>query len=359
MDNVRTSPYEFSVEELDKELIVRGAQVPDEKRFKFKDIMDAHERDCIMEQVKELYDKAKSWSRNEALKDISNEDLVKILLFKTGKIEVDGVRGTWGKDKRKDFFEIEDDRIKKNAGCIAAILFKDSLIESGKEFSMIKVKNYGKNFNLSDYESFYNQSMVSGRVCTGFLVDEDIIATAGHCANDGNAADLRFVFGFRMQDSNTPVLRIPNSNIYKGVKIVQSDYDRRCIGSDWSLVKLDRKVEGQTIARLSEKDVYSELPVYVLGHPCGLPLKYAPGANVHDVNDDSFGANLDIYMGNSGSPIFNSQTHEVIGIVVRGDNRDFRWTGSGWVSVIYPNREFHSQGAKCLRVSQFIGKVKG
>jgi V8-like Glu-specific endopeptidase len=359
MDNVRTSPYEFSVEELDMELIVRGAQVPDEKRFKFKDNMDAFERDCIMGQVKELYDAAKSWSPNEALRDISTEDLVKILLFKTGKIEINNERGIWGKDKRLDFFEIEDDRIRKNADCTTAILFKESLIESGKEFSLIKVKNYGKNYNLSDYESFYNQSMVSGRVCTGFLVEEDIVATAGHCSNNGKVEDLRFVFGFRMLDSSTPALRIPNSKIYKGVKLLHTAYDRRCIGSDWALVQLDRKVEGQRIAKISGSDVLSEQPVYVLGHPCGLPLKYAPGANVHDVKDESFGANLDIYMGNSGSPIFNSQTHEVIGIVVHGDNRDFRWTGSGWVSVIYPNPEFHSQGAKCIKVSQFIGKVKG
>jgi len=92
MDDLRISPYEFSVEELDRELIARGAQVPDEKRFKFSDNMDAFERDCIMKQVKELYDAAKSWSPNEALKDISTDDLVKALLFKTGKLEIDGVR---------------------------------------------------------------------------------------------------------------------------------------------------------------------------------------------------------------------------------------------------------------------------
>jgi V8-like Glu-specific endopeptidase len=357
MDNARTSPYEFSVEELDMELIARGARIPDEKQFKFKDNMDVFERDCIMKQVKELYDSAKSWSPNEALRDISTEDLVKILLFKTGIIEINNERGVWGKDKRQDFYEIEDEHIKKNAECTAAILFKDSLIDSGKNFSMLKVKNYGKTFNLSDYESFHDQYMISGRVCTGFLVEEDVIATAGHCANNGNVTDLRFVFGFRMQDSTTPVIRIPRSSIYKGVKLFHTAYERKCNGSDWSLVKLDRKVEEQTIAKLSKKEVLPDLPVYVLGHPCGLPLKYAPGADVHDVGEDSFKANLDIYMGNSGSPIFNSETHEVIGIVVNGDNRDFRWTGTGWVSVIYPNREFYSQGSKCIRASQFIGRI--
>lgn len=265
--------------------------------------------------------------------------------------------GTWGKDKRMDFFEIEDEQVKRNTKSVAAILLKDSLTDTSNGFSILKVKNYGKNYNLSDYESFHDQYMISGRVVTGFLVKEDVIATAGHCANKGNVTDLRFVFGFKMQDPTTPVLRISNNNIYKGVRIVHTAYDKKRINSDWSLVQLDRKVEGQTIARLSHKDVFSEQQVYVLGHPCGLPLKYAPGANVRDVSDDSFGANLDIYMGNSGSPIFNSNTHEVIGIVVNGDSRDFRWTGNGWVSVIYPNPEFDSPGSKCVRVSQFIDKL--
>ena len=187
--------------------------------------------------------------------------------------------GIWGKDKRMDFFEIENEQVKKNANCVAAICLKDSLIDNNG-ISILKVKSYEKTFNLSDYESFHDQSMVSGRVFTGFLVKEDVIATAGHCANNDNVTDLRFVFGFKMQDPTTPVLRIPNSNIYKGVKIVHTAYDRKCINSDWSLVQLDRKVEGQTVATLSEKDIFSDQPVYVIGHPVGLPLKYAPGAHV-------------------------------------------------------------------------------
>ncbi len=358
MDYQRRSPAEFSVEELDMELIARGAQVPDEKRFKFSDNMDAFERDCIMQQVKELYDAAKSWSPNEMLRDISTEDLVKILLFKTGKIEIDGVRGTWGKDKRQDFFEIEDEQIKKNTGCVAAICMKDNLIKVNEEFSILKVKNYGKTFTLSDYESYHEQPIAAGRLVTGFLVKEDVIATAGHCANSGNVTDLRFVFGFNMQDPTTPVIRIPNRNIYKGVNIDHTIYDRKFIGSDWALVRLDRKVEGQILAALFEKDIFEGQPVYIIGHPVGLPLKYAPGAHVHDIHDTFFGANLDIYMGNDGSPVFSSDTHEVIGIVVRGDYRNFRWTNSGWVSIIYPIREFHSRGAQCTRVSGFIDYCK-
>jgi V8-like Glu-specific endopeptidase len=117
---------------------------------------------------------------------------------------------------------------------------------------------------------------------------------------------------------------------------------------------LDRNVEVQSIARLSGKTVYCDQPVYVLGHPAGLPLKYAPGSWVSDVEESYFTTDLDIYSGNSGSPVFDSETHQVIGMVVRGDNRDFRWTDKGWLSVIYPNPDIRSRGAQCTKVSEFL-----
>jgi V8-like Glu-specific endopeptidase len=101
-------------------------------------------------------------------------------------------------------------------------------------------------------------------------------------------------------------------------------------------------------------EISSDQEIYVIGHPCGLPLKYAPGAYVCDVNETCFSADLDVYSGNSGSPVFDSKTHEVIGMAVRGDNMDFRWNGKGWISVIYPNLDIVSGGAHCTRVSEFI-----
>ena len=58
--------------------------------------------------------------------------------------------------------------------------------------------------------------------------------------------------------------------------------------------------------------------VYVIGHPCGLPLKYVPDAEVRENAAASFFvANLDTYGGNSGSPVFNAQNNKVEGILVR------------------------------------------
>ncbi|WP_420540401.1 S46 family peptidase (plasmid) [Paenibacillus polymyxa] len=53
------------------------------------------------------------------------------------------------------------------------------------------------------------------------------------------------------------------------------------------------------------------------------PIKsgFAVGAAVRDNPPNAFFvANLDTYGGNSGSPVFNSDTHEVEGILVRGED---------------------------------------
>lgn len=345
------SQVEILVEKLDRELVARSAQTPCENWFEFGDKEGTPQRETIMRKVKDFYDSPASQSSNKALSHFSTRDLVKILMLKIR--ELNNHRGIWGRDSRMDYYEIRDEQIKKNTGCVAAICKKNDLSDNGQGFSTLRVKNYGKSFNLCRIEPFRHQPIAAGRLCTGFLVKEDVIATAGHCAKEKNIADLRFVFGYRMSDSSTPVIQVPNKNIYKGIDIIGRDYDHNK-RSDWALVKLDRDVVGQLAAKLSGKEISPEKPVYIIGYPVGLPLKYSPGATVSDITKTCFSADLNVYCGSSGSPVFDSETHEVIGIVVRGDNRDFRFVENCWMSVIYSRSDNAPKEPQCTRVSEFI-----
>jgi hypothetical protein len=350
MADQRKSPLEYPVEELDRELIARGAQTPEKKQFKFKDKEGTTERNAIMSGVKELYQTPPP--PNDALAHISTWDLAKILIFKT-RSTMDFTRGAWS-DDLMDGYEIADKQINQNAGCTAAICMKDSLIDENNGFPILKVKNYGEAFNLCDFEPFRHQPVAAGLMFTGFLVKDDIIATAGHNVNECNVTDLRVLFGYKMVDSTTPVTLFSNDNIYHGVKIIHRVHNPRENGADWALLKLDRKVEGQTAAALSKDEISLDQEVYVFGHPMGLPMKYAVGSFVSDVYETSFMANLNIYSGNSGAPVFDLHTHEVIGMVIKGEKRDFRWTGSCWISVEYPE----GKRTGCTRVSEFIAAVR-
>ncbi len=352
--NIKRKPpagIPFTVPQLDLELIARGKPPPGARGFEFRDREGTPQRDAVMKQVKALYDSTKALPLNETIKHMDSWELVQLLIRET--TELNHRRGTWYDDDRMDAYTITDTRIKRNADCVAAICPAEDLSDERNGFCSLRVKNYGVTFGLCDGEPFRMQPVAAGKLCTGFLVADDVLATAGHCANEENLAGLRVVFGYKMLGCATPVTRVPDTYVYKATELIHRVYDPYGNGADWALVKLDRKVEGQTIAKLSEKDLFCETPVYVLGHPLGLPLKYAPNAYVCGIEKTFFTADLDIYSGNSGSPVFNAETHEVIGIVVRGDNQDFRLTEKGWLSIRYPNREFSSNGAHCTRVSEF------
>ncbi len=354
MSNVRKPPVEYTIAELDRELIARGTEDFADRLFEFEDTERLPQRDRIMERVKAYYKSYNTSPRIDALRYIDTWELVKIMIYKSGK-HTGRVKGIWGSDDRMDFYEIRDEQVKKNAASVALVCLKEDIVSvKTKNSSMLKTRNYGRALSLCELEPFRDQPILMSFSCTGFLVKDDVIATAAHFADEGNVGNLRIVFGYSLKDRNSVIPQIPNCKAYKGEKIIGRVYDPEGTGADWALVKLDRKVEGQEIAVLSEKEVCCCQDIYVMGHPNGLPLKYAPGAKVSRITPAYFAAGLDIYSGNSGSPVFDTETHEVIGMVVRGDEANFRKTKKGWISVIYGrNTKNCGGGAECTKVSEF------
>jgi hypothetical protein len=153
-----------------------------------------------------------------------------------------------------------------------------------------------------------------------------------------SAADLatiRFVFGFRMIDAQQARTSFAADDVYAGARLIGRQLAPD--GTDWALVKLDRAVVGRSPvkARTAGK-VGNRQSLFVIGHPCGLPQKYAPGARVRDNTPAPFFvANLDTYGGNSGSPVFNARNGKVEGVLVRGEN-DFVSNGTCFVSLVCP-----------------------
>lgn len=353
------SPSLLSIEELDRELLARGGQATEKNPFRFNDAEGTLQRRQVMAEVKKMYRDISPPGApllpNHALEHISTCQLIEDLQVKIDLFN--DARGVWGKDERMDLCNVTYPQVQHNASSVAAVCRKQDLIDSGEDFFTLKVKEYGPSFNLCPKEPFHNQPVASGFMFTGFLVEKNIIATAGHCAQEKNAADLRVLFGYQMGNETTPIIRIPRGNVYNVVNLVERAYCR-LKGDDWALLQLDRAVAEHPVVTLSGRAPRVGQEVYAIGHPLGLPLKFAPGATIRQVQKNCFATNLDVYCGNSGSPVFDRNTHDVVGMVVRGDTRDFRWTGECWLSIIYPRPEIDSQGAQCTRVSEFLAPVK-
>jgi hypothetical protein len=213
----------------------------------------------------------------------------------------------------------------------------------------LKTKNYGACFNLCQHDLFYHQPIASGHICTGFLVKEDVIATAGPWVNKETVTNLRIVFGYQMEDEKEPCTSIPAENLYRGVKVIRNTGNE----SGWVLVKLDRKVKDRASARISDKEVCDNQSVHVIGHPVGLPLKYVSGPYILEgAEEHRFNANLGLYGSGCGSPVFDLERHDVIGLVEYVDYPGLRWTGTCWVSVINVGAT-GSEAVRCTCVQVF------
>jgi len=258
----------------------------------------------------------------------------------------------YGIDDRSEVFQLSPGPDLDDVDSVVALFRAAAVSDNGDGTSTLRTVNFGAQHNLCSSERFREQP--TGAFCSGFLVAPDIIATAGHCVNADNVADVRFVFGFRMRDAETAQTVIGNREIYRGVALIGHQLVGN--GPDWALVRLDRAVADHRVARIRRAGrIGDRQAVHVIGHPAGLPTKFAGGAAVRDnAPAGYFVANLDSYGGNSGSPVFNSDTHEVEGILVRGET-DFVQRGTCRVSLVCPTTG--CRGEDCTRAAEFAGLV--
>ncbi len=301
--------------------------------------------DDLVEELRNR-ETGKRASQKVALAHISTDKLIEEVRTRQKVI--------YGPDDRVDLFAVTNLTNVNDSDCVVALFNQADIVNNGDGTSTLQTQNFATARNLCAAEPFGNQPI--GAFCSGFLVAPDLIATAGHCVNATNVIQRRFVFGFRMRNATTAVMRINNNEIYNGVALVGRQLNPST-GEDWALVRIDRPVPNHRFARIRRNDaIANNEALHVIGHPSGLPIKFADGANVRDNTAAAFFvANLDTYGGNSGSPVFNANTHEVEGVLVRGEG-DFVTTSAGClVSMVCPN--IGCNGEECTRITQFSAQV--
>lgn len=258
----------------------------------------------------------------------------------------------YGADGRLDLFQVSDERLKTFAQSTVALIDNNSISTQGS-LSTIKASTYRSQNNLCSTERFGEQEAAA--FCSGSLVGEDLIMTAGHCITKlSDCSSTSFVFDYALKQAGTQARQVASSDVYKCVSIVKRKFEES--GTDYTLVKLDRKVSGRTplkIRRSGSVQINDELAV--IGHPAGLPTKVTVGGIVRGVSDSRFFvANTDTYGGNSGSAVFNVQTGLIEGILVRGET-DFKPQGS--CNISYKCSEMGCRGEAITRVSELAAFI--
>ncbi len=203
--------------------------------------------------------------------------------------------------------------------------------------------------NLCSSEKFRDVPVLG--TCTGFLVGEDLLLTAGHCIKGPISCQRKkWLFDYRQEMMNivdykfeSPISKLkniensevelpPKNNKYfkmqfpvnniVGCKEIIRRIDDSDNKIDFALIRLDRKVIGrQPLKYRKTGRLPDDAKVLAFGHPWGMPLTIAPVGNIRSNNQDYFfTTNTDTFRGNSGSPVINAETLEVEGLLVRGED---------------------------------------
>jgi subtilisin-like proprotein convertase family protein len=234
----------------------------------------------------------------------------------------------YGEDNRKDYYQVSS-QMQNLADSTVALVRKNKLEEVPGVGFNFSLSNFGQEMRLCSSEPFYEQDTLA--FCSGSLVGEDLILTAGHCIRSNyDCSRTAFVFGFAYKEEGQQPRMAGLDDVYTCAEILHTEVTGN--GSDYAVIRVDRKVVGRSplsVARNSKAQAGDDL--VVIGHPSGLPTKVADGASVRKDSGTFFVANLDTYGGNSGSAVFDASTNKIVGVLVRGET-DFVSRGSCTVS---------------------------
>ena len=179
---------------------------------------------------------------------------------------------------------------------------------------------------LCDDEPFANQPVAAS--CSGVLISEDLVLTAGHCISEWRPCDsFRYVFNYFLDGPNELAF-IGDEDVYSCARVVlESDAPTNALTPDFAIIELDRPIAGahapvtiRPAIALSNGD-----PISMIGFGSGLPAKIDSGAFIADARaayGDYFVANLDAFGGHSGSATFD-EDGRLAGILLGGRVPDY------------------------------------
>jgi hypothetical protein len=234
------------------------------------------------------------------------------------------VAPVYGNDDRQEVYEVRDPAMRLRAESSVALVRSSKLKLDANPatpgFFSYEPHTVQETTHLCGDEPYSQQPALAN--CSGVLVGADLVLTAGHCVESiDDCRTMSFVFGYGINHWGQPApSAFAAADVYQCGEIVARE--RELGGVDFAVIKLDRAVSGRKPLEINRdpEPLAVGTSLFMIGYPLGMPVKIAEGGEVLGVDTERFRTNLDSFLANSGSPVFNAVTRLVEGILVAGEN---------------------------------------
>jgi len=224
-------------------------------------------------------------------------------------------------------FEIpERKNITKNGSIAGIIIDKFYLKEDNTNPNqyIINTSHLGKDKNICLGDSFYDKYYIKDAIATGFALDNETIITSYHVTNaiPGGIPSMleNYCIVFGIEEINSNPLIIPKMNVVYFNNEIASCNDSNY---DYILLNIKNKLPKIVKPPIISKNTNIANEVYMIGHPHNMSLHVSLNAKVNTTSHTFFMAYLDGLEHNSGSPVFDTNTNELVGFLTGSGEKDF------------------------------------
>jgi hypothetical protein len=236
----------------------------------------------------------------------------------------------YGEDGRREYFEVADPTLRLLTEQATVALMPKSAIPNPAVRGALDGPAFRDRVELCEGEPFAEQPSLA--LCTGVLVSDDLVLTAGHCLGAVPCDQMALVLGF-YYEATGQLHPIGSDDVMECAEVVVSEVGATDAADelDYAWIRL-RKPRGLAAAVIDSRRaaIGADEVVHSVSFGGGIPAKIEIGAHVWDARAgslDYFVSSLDNLHGGSGAAVYGSD-YRVIGIAARGQP-DFWLTDAG------------------------------